>query len=113
MGKPATAVAGRQSGRSRVRFSGRHQFRNSLLKRRVLAVGFPRPNIPSLDVLKGKVFWSIAPSGRGLEWTRGTKNLLDRVYHSRPARRLRPAALVGAGGNDPHWSSKLVDSVPE
>jgi hypothetical protein len=62
--------------------------------------------------LAGHVLPHLAPTPpTDLKWTRGTQSLLGRVYHSRSARRLRLAALVGPGRYDPYWRRELVGGV--
>lgn len=42
----------------------------------------------------------------------GEKDFLDQLHRSRPRGRLHPAAVVGAGGDDPHYLRQLVDRIP-
>jgi hypothetical protein len=42
----------------------------------------------------------------------GEKDFLDQLHRSRPRGRLHPAAVVGAGGNDPDYLRQLVDRIP-
>ena len=51
--------------------------------------------------------------GTSLEFGNGKEGFLGIVHRSRPARRLRPAALVGASGNDPNRCRELVGGVPK
>ncbi len=42
----------------------------------------------------------------------GEKDFLDQLHRSRPRGRFHPAAVVGAGGDDPHYLRQLVDRIP-